>query len=208
MSLSTLIINVAYVALFASTFTQTIPRLRSFLVVAAICFIVFGSMVGNWSMVAWNVVTGVLNSRQLIIHARRRRSVVLNAEDESFRQRWFEDLDVFDFASLWSMGEDVRLEDERMIEGGEENNSLWLVVEGVVEVRPDGDPFRLEAGSLVGEMSLVSGNPATADVDAIGSVRLRQWSHERLKTLDELNPRAGRAFQRFLARELAVKALR
>lgn len=207
MELSTIIINVAYVSLFASTFTRTIPRLRMFLVGAAICFIVFGSIVGNWSMVAWNVLTGILNSRQLILHARRRRALVLSAEDESSRKRWFGDLDAFDFASLWSMGEDVDVKDERIVEAGHQHASTSLILDGVIEVQRGGTTVTLGAGALIGEMSLVSGAPATADVDAVGPVRLRQWSDQRLHTLDTLNPRAGRAFHRFVEKDLTIKVL-
>ena len=207
MALSTVIINVAYVSLFASTFTRTVPRLRSFLIVAAVCFIVFGSIVGNWSMVVWNVLTGALNCRQLILHARTRRAMQLSDEDETFRQRFFADLDGFDFASLWSMGEDERLNDEPIITAGVENHDTWLVLDGTVEVRTDRDVIQLAAGALVGEMSLVSGALATADVRAVGTVRARRWAHGRLHALDALNPRAGRAFHRFLERDLTYKVL-
>ncbi|MFK7917013.1 MAG: cyclic nucleotide-binding domain-containing protein [Ilumatobacter sp.] len=207
MELSTVVINVAYISLFASTFMRTVPRLRMFLVAAAICFIVFGSMVGNWSMVAWNVLTGLMNSRQLVIHAQQRRAMVLSAEDESFRNRWFGDLDAFDFASLWSMGEDVSMCDERIVHAGQHHASTSLILDGGIEVRRHGTTVQLGPGALIGEMSLVSGDLATADVDAVGPVRLRQWSDQRLHTLDALNPKAGRAFHRFVEQDLTVKVL-
>lgn len=207
MELSTVIINVAYVSLFASTFTRTIPRLRMFLVAAAICFIIFGAIVGNWSMVAWNVLTGILNSRQLVVYLRRRRALVLTAEDETLRERLFGDLDAFDFASLWSMGEDVLVRDERIVEAGEDHTSTSMILGGNVEVRTNDTVVRLGPGALVGEMSFVSGERATADVHAIGLVRLRQWSDQRLHTLDALNPAASRAFHRFVENDLTAKVL-
>lgn len=207
MGLSTLVINVAYISLFASTFMRTLPRLRLFLVGAAVCLIVFGSMVGNWSMVGWNIVTGILNARQLVLHATRRRRTALSAEDEGFRHRWFPTMDALDFDSLWSMGENVRLEDETMIEFASENTTTSLIIDGEVEVRRGDESVRLGPGALVGEMSFVAGRLASADVMAIGTVRIRQWSHQRLATLDQLNPSAAKEFHRFLERDLTGKVL-
>jgi Cyclic nucleotide-binding domain len=207
MSLSTLVINVAYMSLLASTLTRSVPRLRVFLIAAAVCFVVFGLMVGNWSIVGWNTLIGLMNGRQLVGHLRARHQTALSASDDAFRRRWFAELDPFDFASLWSMGEDAESCDERMIRAGAANDTTALVIEGTVDVHRNGQVTRLGAGSLVGEISFVAGTPATADVDAVGSVRVRQWSHERLRTLDQLNPAASRAFHRFIERDLTRKVL-
>lgn len=207
MGLSTAVINVAYVTLFASTFTRSMPRLRASLVAASIAFIVFGTMEGNWSMVAWNAVTGVLNTRQLVLHARARTALVADESEERIRHRWFPDLDAREFLALWSMGRDVHHIDERLIEFGAENSHTWLILDGTVEVRRPGSVARLGAGSLVGEMTLVSDSRATAAVDAVGSVHLRRWSHAQLEALDRLNPQVGRAVHAYVERDLVSKVL-
>jgi CRP-like cAMP-binding protein len=204
---STLVINAAYIGIFSSTFMRTVTRLRICLFVSSLCFVAFGSIVSNWSMVGWNVVIGLMNAQQLIREAIARRRTVLSADEEAYRRRWFGELDSFDFASMWSMGEDVVLHDERMIDAGTTNTATSMVIEGTVDVHRPDQVVRLNAGSLVGEMSFVTGTPATASVDAVGTVRVRQWSHERLRTLEQLNPRASRAFHRLIEQDLARKVI-
>jgi CRP-like cAMP-binding protein len=54
------------------------------------------------------------------------------------------------------------------IRDGEPNDSLWVIVSGTARVASGGAPVaELQPGSAVGEMSLVSGAPAGADVVAL-----------------------------------------
>lgn len=206
MALSTLVINIAYIALFASTFTRRLVWLRAFLIAGSVAFITFGIMVGNWSMVGWNIVTGSLHARQLVLYVLSRRRLSLTAEDEVVRRTLFPDLDAFDFSSLWSMGETVRYVDELMTVRGETHGRVGVVLDGTVRIeRPADADVELTSGALVGELTYVRGGAATADARAIGTVTLREWPHDRLATLDQLNPAAGRALHRFLERDIAAK---
>lgn len=206
MAASTFVINIAYIALFSSTFTRRLVWLRAFLIVGSVAFITFGIMVENWSMVGWNIVTGSLHSRQLALYVLSRRRLSLTADDELVRKTLFPDLDAFDFSSLWSMGETVRYTDELMTTHGEEHGRIGVVLDGTVRVeRPAEEHVELGNGALVGELTYVRGGGATADARAIGTVTLREWPHDRLATLDQLNPAAGRALHRFLERDMAAK---
>jgi len=81
-----------------------------------------------------------------------------------------------------------------------------LILDGVVEVDRGSEPsVRLGPGTLVGEMSFVVGGAASAAARAVGHVRLREWQHERLETLEVLNPAASRALHRFIQRDLVAK---
>jgi CRP-like cAMP-binding protein len=54
------------------------------------------------------------------------------------------------------------------IRDGEPNDALWVIVSGTALVSSGGAPVaELSSGSTVGEMSLVSGAPAGADVVAL-----------------------------------------
>lgn len=203
---STVIINLAYVALLSSTFTRRILWLRTFLIVGAIGFITHGFITRNWSMVSWNLATSLLHSFQLTKYVLARRATALTHDDEEHRRRLFPDLDSFDFASLWSMGESVSYENEPVIVRDEAHGRMRVVLDGIVDVyRPDAEPVRLGPGSLVGEMTFVAGGTATAECRAVGTVTMREWPHERLATLDQLNPVAARALHAFLQRDLVAK---
>lgn len=206
MAAATIVLNLAYVCLLASTFTRTIVTLRSALIAGSVAFITFGLWVDIPSMVAWNSVTGTLHTVQLVKAVRARRAIALTKDDESVRQTLFPELDAFDFHALWSMGEEKRPENVQLTHSGQPQHWVGLLLDGHVEVWRKGSPTaRLDAGALIGEMSFMGGGHASADCYAIGPVRLRVWGQEQLAMLDELNPTSSRALLRLIGRDLTTK---
>lgn len=70
--------------------------------------------------------------------------------------------------------------DETFVVKGQPNDSLWIVVSGRCEVR-DGDTVlaRLGPGDGAGEMSLLAGGAAVADVVALGPTALLELSRQQ-----------------------------
>lgn len=203
---SEIVLNLAYVALFASTFSRSVKSLRWALIAAAVAFIIFGSVVGIWSMVVWNLIIGSLHCYRQFKHFQARAKVSLSAEDERFRQMLFPDLNEFDFHLLWSLGEEGTMTGERLTTQGEPSDSVWLVLSGVVEVHTDGKLInRLATGSLVGEMSYLSEGPAIADTIPVGPVLLRRWPQSALRVFAEVNPTASKAFFEAISNDLSRK---
>lgn len=203
---ATMLLNVAYLALVSSTMTRTIIWLRVALTGAAVLFVVYGLLTDNFSMVFWNSITGTLHSVQLVRHIRARMDVTIDDEDEAIHQTHFAELDDFDFYCLWSLGETVLFDDGEITVQGTRQDDLLILLEGVVEVRRDGEVItHLGPGDFLGEMSFVTGDLATAGSRAIGRVRARSWEHARVEALDELNPTAGRVFHRRIQQDLAQK---
>jgi CRP-like cAMP-binding protein len=61
---------------------------------------------------------------------------------------------------------------------------LYFLLEGAAAVkRSDSVVTELSAGFFVGEMSLITGRPANADVDAVGEVRVHCWTRKDLTDL-------------------------
>jgi hypothetical protein len=203
---STLLLNAAYLVLVASTLTRTLVWLRGLLVLGAIGFVSYGIVTSNPTIATWNAITGSLHAVQLVRYVRARRSVALTLDDRHWHQALFPDLNAFDFYLLWSAGEEVHHTDEQLTVAGKHHGRVSLILEGSVEVVGDGiAPVHLGPGTLIGEMSYVSGEAATRDARAIGEVRLREWDQERLDTLQHVDPTAGRAMNRFIQRDLASK---
>ena len=91
---------------------------------------------------------------------------------------------------------------DRLLVTGELNSSLFVVVEGAVDVLLPGvdtPHVRLGAGECVGELSLIDGSPVSADVVAAEATTLLQLDHARVWTLIE----SSAVFARNLLRVLA-----
>lgn len=206
MSTTTVILNFAYLALVSSTLFRSVLWLRVALLTGAMLFVTYGVSVGLTSMAVWNTLIAFLHIVQLRRIITQRRSIVLSDEDEAMRLALFPELSRFDFFSLWSIGESVTFSDTLLTAEGQQQETVMLVVDGTVEIRSGASVLdRLSNGSLVGEMSFVSGRFASADSYALGEVRVRQWQQARLQTLDQLNPTAARALHEFIGKDLARK---
>ena len=64
---------------------------------------------------------------------------------------------------------------------------------------------QLTDNSFIGEMSFVSGKPASATVTATGRVRLLEWPRARLSALLDRSPEIRIAFQSILGVDMAAK---
>lgn len=98
---------------------------------------------------------------------------------------------------------------QALVTQGQPNPPLIYVARGTAEITVDG---RLvgqgAAGDFLGEMSLISGETATATVTAAEPMRVAYFDREALAELSRAAPDVGRAIDSALNRSLAAKVLR
>ena len=81
--------------------------------------------------------------------------------------------------------------------------SLWLIVDGEVEVRVGGRPLRKEGpGAHLGEMALLTDAPRSADLVASERTTVLQLSRDHLRGLIHANPDAALAMLSVLSLRL------
>jgi CPA1 family monovalent cation:H+ antiporter len=66
----------------------------------------------------------------------------------------------------------VAVPGERIVVKGERGDAMYFIASGAVEVRLDPAPLRLGSGDFFGELALLTNQPRTADVAALGYCRL------------------------------------
>lgn len=114
--------------------------------------------------------------------------------------------DIEDLPTRWLAPGDI------LIKEGDPPGDAYLIHEGVVDVfkrRPDGTLFlaaELGPGSLVGEMSLLYGEPRAASVQARAGVRVFVLGREFVRRLVELSPAFGRRLSLLAAQRRAALA--
>jgi NTE family protein len=97
---------------------------------------------------------------------------------------------------------------EHLVEQGALEPSFYILLEGVASVvaqGPNGDRRelgRIGAGECVGEMSLLTGDPASADVVALTAVRTYAVSQAKLGSLDTLRSSVIEGLSTILASRL------
>jgi CRP-like cAMP-binding protein len=141
----------------------------------------------------------------LAFHARARLLANLTRTSELFRALADDDRD----ALLAKFSTELVAAGTRFITEGTPNEHLWVVVAGRCEVRSAGGSIaELGPGAAVGEISLVSGEPAVADVVAVEPAVLLRLSRQDFDAIAQKHPTLLAEVERLVvARETANRAL-
>lgn len=141
----------------------------------------------------------------LAAHAKARLLANLVRTSELFRE-----LPAADLAALLpKFSSEIVERGARIITEGKANSHLWVVVAGRCDVQSAGaEMAQLGPGAAVGEISLVSGKPAVADVIAVERTVLLRLSREDFRAQVERHPELlERVESLVVAREEANRAL-
>lgn len=141
----------------------------------------------------------------LALHARTRLLANLTRTSELFRELGDDDRD----ALLAKFSPQLVPAGTRFITEGAPNEHLWVVVSGRCEVRSAGGSIaELGPGAAVGEISLVSGANAVADVVAVEPAVLLRLSRRDFEAVAKKHPALLAEVERLVvARETANRAL-
>jgi CRP-like cAMP-binding protein len=141
----------------------------------------------------------------LAFHARARLLANLTRTSELFRALGEADREEL----LAKFSSEMIAEGTTFIREGEPNDSLWVVVSGTCQVRAAGGAFaELGPGAAVGEISLVSGSAAVADVVASEPTVMLRLSKQDFDAVAKRHPSLLAAVEKLVvAREKANRAL-
>ena len=101
---------------------------------------------------------------------------------------------------------------ETILRAGDEGDSLFVVLRGRIEVRLPRDDGRrvrvaeMAAGEVIGEMSLLTGEPRSADVRAVGEVELLEVRRADVKGLLAENEALAEALAGVVSDRVAQRA--
>jgi CRP-like cAMP-binding protein len=200
------IANVAYVMMLLAFVTRDVLRLRTMLVVAQ-AIVVFYAWHGGFTLTAgWNAVFVCINAAMVVQIVRERRSVRLPAELVPLYERHFAALSPPEFLRWWRAGERETLASQALTRAGTRPDSLYFLLKGSVRVTRGADTVvDLPAGHFVAEMSVLTGEPANADVDAGLPVEVMRWPRALLDEMHREKPAAWVRIQSVIGLDLVRK---
>jgi hypothetical protein len=203
------IVHVGYSLMLCALLARDVLWLRALLIGAQTCIGTYAWRAGVPSIAVWNGLFVALNSGWVIHIARQRRAVQLPGPLRHLHERHFAALTAPEFLRLWSQGERRVLRDTRLTTAGTFPGELFFLINGRARVLAGGTLLtELPAGYFVGEMSLLTGEPANADVDAAGALEVMAWPADALRALPSRNPLLWIKFQSVLGRDVVEKIKR
>ena len=190
----------------------TRPRIMRFLaaVAGALALVHFALGGAGIAWMFWAALFGAINAIRFAGLAMRARSGKLLEEER----------ELFDeVMKIGEPGQQRHLKDlidwrdiapgDSLVSQGQANPPLIYVARGRAHIEVDGKRVgECGQGDFLGEMSLISGQTATATVSAAEPMRVARFDREALAQLARAAPDVGRALDSALNRSLAAKVLR
>jgi hypothetical protein len=203
------LINIAYFLMLCGFVARDVLYLRTLLVFAQIGIATYAWKNGVPVIAAWNGLMVLINSYMAVTIVRERRAVTLPAHLRPVYERHFAALSPPEFLRLWRQGRHERLTDAVLTRSGQHPDWLIFLLDGRVRVtRAHMAVAELTSQCFVAEMSLLTGEPANADAQAVGDIDVVRWPTDDLRRARERNPVLWTKIQSVIGHDLVEKIKR
>ena len=203
------LIHLGYVITLCALLARDILLLRTLLVVAQLIVGTYAFSRGILPIGLWNSLFAGINVVWVVLILLDRRRIQLPADLQPIYERHFAALSTREFRRWWALGRREAMRDARLVSSGVHPEWLYFVLKGTVRVRRGQTTVtELPAGFFVAEMSLLTGHPANADVDAVGEIEVMRWPAKELLALRGRSPGLWVKIQSVLGFDLVEKILR
>jgi hypothetical protein len=201
------IIHLAYLITFVALTIKDVLFLRIVLSVA--CFLQVIYQLGfnnNPDIAVWNTLFFITNLIQVIKLIKERAPVKIPDDIVDIYRTKFSDMTHREFLYFWSLGKQKDVTDSALIKEGEYQKSLFLILSGNAAVSRDGRVIAtLHRPEFVGEISFITREPASANVDAKSILYYIEWEQEELRRVKAKNAGFWTKLNQCLGEDLARK---
>jgi Cyclic nucleotide-binding domain len=201
--------HLSYIILSISYLLTNMLWLRITAIIAMLLEIVYFSFSGG-SMaagIAWDTVFVVINVVMLWLLLRKRFMLDQTNPDHQFLGRLLTGLDPVQIGQILRIGTWRSLaEGEEILHFGEQVTDVALVISGYAEaVTPKDQRRAIGPGTMIGEMSFVTGDTAIASVTAKASLKVLSLPQQHLKALMAKDPQIASVMYRLVGRVIAER---
>ncbi len=186
--------------------------LRSLLILSFATGLIYNAMppVGPlWLVLFWLTVYVFINVYRIVTKLAEARKVRLTEEEAELRDTVFPEFTPVEFAKL------MRISTWKAVPAGvalttqgKMVSEVSVIQSGHLNVEIDGrNVHTMKDGEIVGEMSFIGGNPATATVRTITPTRYVAWEQPALRALLARNPAMSSAMRSVFSVELTRKLI-
>lgn len=192
--------------MFWALLVRDIVWLRGLLIAAQASLALYAMMLGLFGISLWNWLFVLVNAAWIMRIRREREQAVIPPLLQPLYEQHFAILPPHEFLRFWRRGKQRSGHDIQWVRRGEQPKALHFLLNGSAVVSRDNTPVTvLQPGSFIGEMSLLSGEPTTADVRADGEVEYISWSARQLERIKRRDPKLWTRIQSVIGLDLVRK---
>jgi CRP-like cAMP-binding protein len=202
------LLHVANVVYLLSYLVKDILWLRLLTVLGGVLLMVwaFSQPTPMWASLGWNALFLSINIWRIALLLLERRPVRLSERDLGLYRLVFRALTPREYVKLLAIGRWEEAKPEaRIVERAHALDRLMVIASGRAAVRIGERVVELNEGRFVGEMSFITGEPPTADVVALDSIRYVSWPKAELTKFLADHPTLRAAWQAILGADLVGK---
>ncbi len=158
----------------------------------------------------WSLLFIAINGWRLYLMVIGERAVRFSEEERELYETIFRNFTKLEFMKLLRAGQWATASPGQTLTiQGQPVPAVMLISSGLAEVLIGGrKAARLGDGQLVGEMSFITGQPASATVTALEPTRYLAWPKESLRKLLHRNPAMRFAMSHVMGTEVTQKLIR
>jgi CRP-like cAMP-binding protein len=203
------LVHVGYVLMLVALVARDVLWLRATMVAAQAVLGSYAWFMNVPAITLWNALFVAINTVWVVKILHERRAVRLPAEIAALYERHFNAFAPAEFLRWWQAGRRERLHDTQLTWNGARPGALFFLLGGRARVSRSGESVTdLAPGQFVAEMSLITGEPANADVMTIGDADVIWWPVSDLREMQASQPALWARLQSAIGRDLVDKIRR
>ena len=198
--------HLGYLFTFLALSVKDMLRLRVILAVAQILLGIYQFSVFRCDVVVWNTVFTIVNIYHIIRIINERKIVFIPDEIKDIYNNIFDDFTTREFMNFWSLGEYKKSSDALLIKEGDKQKNLYLILKGDVTVKRNENILNtLGRGKFIAEMSLITDEPASANIYSNNNVEYIAWNQNELNHFQVSNKNLWIKLHNILSKDLIGK---
>ena len=198
--------HLGYLFTFLALTIRDVFWLRITLAIAQILLGVYQISIHRYDVVIWNGVFTVVNFYHIVRIMRDRKPVYIPNELQDIYKNIFKNFSSKEFMNFVALGEYKNSNEEQIVEEGQIQKHLLLILDGSVHVQREGKHLNtLSRGEFIAEMSLITNEPASADIFSNKSLKYIAWNQNELRHLQRSNKDLWIKLHNILSQDLINK---
>ena len=201
-----LIQHLGYLFTFLALTIKDVLWLRIILAIAQILLGIYQLQVNRIDIVVWNGIFTAVNIYHIINIIRSRKPLYIPKEIEDIYNNIFNHFTDREFMNFWSLGKNKKSSNSLLIKEGEKQKKLYLILSGTVNVKRNNKILNtLKRGNFIAEMSLITNEPASADIYSNKDIQYIMWEQAELRHFEKTNKDLWIKLHNILSKDLIEK---
>ena len=198
--------HLGYIFTFLAISIKDVLWLRIVLAIAQTLLGIYQWMENRIDVVVWNSIFTIINCYHIYRIKDERTPIKIPDEINDIYKNMFKNFTTKEFINFWNLGDYKIIKNSQIVFEGKKQEHLLLILSGEASVIKENKVINtLGRGKFVGEMSLITNEPASADIISKNEIKYIMWDQQMLKHFEQTNKDLWIKLHNILSKDLIDK---